>query len=101
MQSLLLHQTINKQWNAHLSPGLQDGQCFHSGGGLVVQLAARVPPGLDFSQWGGQELMNSPQVTEVTDHTAGNPGTADLEMGLDIYTSLRAQMFGLTEITGV
>lgn len=45
--------------------------------------------------------MNSPQVTEVTDHTAGNPGTADLEMGLDIYTSLRAQMFGLTEITGV
>lgn len=63
----------------HLGPGLEDGQCFHGSSGLVVQLAGRVPPCLDFGQRGRQELVDAPQVTEVTDNTAGNPGAAHLE----------------------
>lgn len=41
-------QTINTE--KHLGPGLEDGQRFHGSGGLVVQLAGRVTPGLDFGQ---------------------------------------------------
>lgn len=78
------HQTPD-QWPrsaaqpAYLSPGLEDRQCFHGGGGLAVQLAGCIPPSLDFSQRGGQELMDAPQVSEVTEHAAGDPGAAHLQ----------------------
>ena len=73
----------------HLGPGLQDGQRFHGSRGLVVQLTDRLRPDLDFIQRGGQELMDAPEVAEVADYAAGNPGAADLErMGSKVTANL-------------
>ncbi len=64
---------------SHLSPGLQHSQFLHRRGTLTVQLTGRTFPSLHLVKRRHKQVVDSPQVIEVTDYAATNPRTTHLK----------------------
>ena len=71
--------------DTHLSPGPNDGQFLHGGGTLVVQLGAGFAC-VELGQRWDQQLVDTPQVVQVTSDTAAYPLAANLCSTAEVAT---------------